>query len=104
MLKQQNSDGGKIHKGQEGSIRLVISGGDSAKPLDFLEKTLHQMALLIQLPVNRSGITNVALRRDYIAALVSRAVCLNCPSTISPVCQFGTPADSDFFQYFNGVS
>ena len=26
---------------QEGSIRLVISGGDSAKPLDFLEKTLH---------------------------------------------------------------
>ena len=50
MLKQQNSDGGKIHKGQEGNIRLAISGGDSAKPLDFLEKTLHQMALLIQMP------------------------------------------------------
>ena len=41
VLKQQNSDGGKIHKGQEGSIQLVISGGDSAKPLDFPEKTLH---------------------------------------------------------------
>ena len=40
VLKQQNSDGGKIYKGQEGSIRLVISGGDSAKPLDFPEKTL----------------------------------------------------------------
>ena len=66
MLKQQNSDGGKIHKGQEGSIRLVISGGDSAKPLDFLEKTLHQMALLIQVPVNRPRIGNVALRRDHI--------------------------------------
>lgn len=70
MLKQQNSDGGKIHKGQEGSIRLVISGGDSAKPLDFLEKTLHQMALFIQMPVNRPGIGNVALRRDHIAGPV----------------------------------
>ena len=38
MRKQQNRDGGKIHNGREGSIRLVISGGDSAKPLDFLEK------------------------------------------------------------------
>lgn len=38
VLKQQNSDGGKIHKGQEGSIRLVISGGDSAKSLDFPKK------------------------------------------------------------------
>lgn len=47
MLKQQNRDGGKIHNGREGSIRLVISGGDSAKPLDFLEKTLHQMAFSI---------------------------------------------------------
>lgn len=42
-----------MHKGQEGSSRLVISGGNSAKPLDFLEKTLHQMALFIQMPVNR---------------------------------------------------
>ena len=64
MLKQQNSDRGKIHKGQEGSIRLVISGGDSAKQLDFLKKTLHQMALFIQMPVNRPGIGNVVLRRD----------------------------------------
>ena len=55
MVKQQNSDGGKIHKGQEGSIRLVISGGDSAKPLDFLEKTLHQMALLIQMQLTGQG-------------------------------------------------
>ena len=67
MLKQQNSDRGKIHKGQEGSIRLVISGGDSAKQLDFLKKTLHQMALFIQMPVNRPGIGNVALRRDHTA-------------------------------------
>ena len=53
MLKQQNRDGGKIHNGREGSIRLVIFGGDSAKPLDFLEKTLHQMAFFIQMPVNQ---------------------------------------------------
>ena len=70
MLKQQNSDGGKIHKSQEESSRLVISGGDSVKLLDFLEKTLHQMALFIQMPVNRPGIGNVALRRDHIAGPV----------------------------------
>ena len=70
MLKQQNSDRGKMHKGQEGSSRLVISGGNSAKPLDFLEKTLHQMALFMQMPVNRPGIGNVALRRDHIAGPV----------------------------------
>ena len=70
MLKQQNSDGVKIHKGREESSRLVISGGDSAKPLDFLKKTLHQMALFIQMPVNRTGIGNVALRRDHIAGPV----------------------------------
>ena len=59
-----------MHKGQEGSSRLVISGGNSAKPLDFLEKTLHQMALFIQMPVNRPGIGNVALWRDHIAGPV----------------------------------
>ena len=70
MPKQQNSDGDKINEGEKGSIRLVISGGDSAKPLDFLEKTLHQMAFFIQMPVNRPGIGNVALRRDHIAGPV----------------------------------
>ena len=70
MLKQQNSDGGKINEGEKGSIQLVISGGNSAKPLDFLEKALHQMALLIQMPVNRPGIGNIALRRDHIAGTV----------------------------------
>ena len=40
MLKQQNSDGGKIHKGQEGSIRLVISGGDVEEILPLLTAAL----------------------------------------------------------------
>lgn len=44
-----------MHKGQEGSSRLVISGGNSAKPLDFLEKTLHQMALFIQMQSTSQG-------------------------------------------------
>ena len=70
MLKQQNSDGGKIHTGQEESIRLIIYGGDPAKPLDFLGKTLRQMVLLIQVPVNRPRIGNVVLRRDHITGPV----------------------------------
>ena len=104
MLNQQDSNGGKIHKGQEGSIRLVKSGGDSAKPLDFLKKTLHQMALLIQGPVYRPGIGDIAFGRNHIAGPVIRNIFPNRPGAIGPVCQHGTPADSDLFQQFNSVT
>ena len=97
MLNQQDSNGGKIHKGQEGSIRLVKSGGDSAKPLDFLKKTLHQMALLIQGPVYRPGIGDIAFGRNHIAGPVIRNIFPNRPGTIGPVFQHGTPAGSDLF-------
>jgi hypothetical protein len=46
-LNQQNSDRGQVHKGEKRRIQLVIPGGDSAKPFEFLEEALNQMALFI---------------------------------------------------------
>ena len=70
MLKQQNGDGGKRNESEEGTIQSVISGSDSAKPLDLLEEALHQIALLIQGPLYRPGIGDVALGRNHTAGPV----------------------------------
>lgn len=46
-LNQQNGNGCEIDKGEKRGIELVITRGKSAKPFDFLEETLDQMALLV---------------------------------------------------------
>ena len=66
-LNQQNSDRGKVNESEKRDIQFVISGGDPAKPLELLEKTLNQMTLFIQPPVYRPWIRNIALWRDHIA-------------------------------------
>ena len=47
MLNQQNEDRGQVNKGEERSVQLVISGGNSAKPFEFLEEAFNQMAFFI---------------------------------------------------------
>ena len=44
VLNQQDGDSGKENEGQERGIQFVISGGNSAEPLDFLEEALDQSA------------------------------------------------------------
>ena len=67
MLNQQDSNSGKVDEGQKRDIQLVISGGNSTKPLDFLKETLDQMSFLVQVPIHRPRFGNIALRRDHIA-------------------------------------
>lgn len=62
---QQNSNGGKAKEGQEGCVQLIVSGSDSAKPLDFLKETLKEMPLLVKISVSWPGNRNVALGRDH---------------------------------------
>ena len=62
------------------------------------------MAFLIQEPVYRPWIGNVAFGRNHIAGPVIPNIFPNRPGAIGPVCQHGTPADSDLFQQFNSVN
>lgn len=103
VLNQQNSNRSEEKEGQERGIALVISGGNSSKPLDFLEETLDQMALLVQMPVYWPRLGNVALWRDRVAGPMLRDINPNGSGAISPVCQYAAPADLDFFQQFNSV-
>ena len=61
------------------------------------------MALLIQEPVYRPWIGNVAFGRNHIAGPVIPNIFPNRPGAIGPVCQHGTLANSDLFQQFNSV-
>ena len=47
VLNQQNRDRSQINKGKKRSIQFVISGGNPAKPFDFLKETLNQMAFFV---------------------------------------------------------
>ena len=51
MLNQQNSDRSQINKGKKRSIQFVISGGNPAKPFDFLKETLNENLSSLFLPI-----------------------------------------------------
>ena len=62
------------------------------------------MAFLIQEPVYRPWIGNVAFGRNHIAGPVIPNIFPNRPGAIGPVCQHSTLANSDLFQQFNSVN
>ena len=58
MLNQQNRDSGKVNEGKKRVVGLVIAGGDTAEPLDFLKKAFDQVALFVEPLVVVPGLIN----------------------------------------------
>lgn len=66
---------------------MAALGSNSAEPLNFLEETLDQLPLLVQVPVYQSGIKHIALGRNYIMSPMLGDISPNGSSTISLICQ-----------------
>ena len=46
-LNQQNRNGGNVNESEKRRIQFIISGGDPAKPFEFLEETFNQMPFFV---------------------------------------------------------
>ena len=61
----------KMNESKETHSKLVITGSDPAKFLQFQEKCLNQMAFLVQTPIHIPRVRIVGLRRDAeISAMI----------------------------------
>ena len=59
-----------MDKGQEWGIKLVVTSKYPAKPLEFLEKALHQMSLLVGMPIDWPRIRVIAFGRNRIGGFL----------------------------------
>ena len=70
MLFQQNDNSSNVDKGQEGSVKFVIARKNPAKPFELLEEAFNQVTLLVDVPVYRPRVVDVALRRNRIGSIL----------------------------------
>ena len=98
VLNDQNSNGGKVGADKKRCVAFVISGGDSAKSLNFLKKALNRTAFFIPPPVHRPWVGNIAPGRDGIRCPLPCDKRSNRLSAVCPVCRDLAPAKVPFFQ------
>lgn len=91
-----------MNKGKERFGKLVISGSDTAKMLDLIEKALYQMTFLIQVPVNIPRINCIHFRRNCISSVFTGNITPNFRCAICPVSQNITPGNIQFGKQRNG--
>ena len=84
MLNQQDSDSGKEDESKKRGVQLVISGGNSAEPLNFLKETLDQVPLLVQMPSYRPRFRDITLGRNHIVGPMLSKVFPERPGTVRP--------------------
>ena len=85
-------------------VRLVVSGSNSAEPLDFQEEILNQMSFLVQIPVYWPGIRHVALGWNHVTNAMLWDIFPNGLGTISLDCQHITSAESNVFNQHYGMN
>src|SRR5262245_32633854 len=61
---EPNDGGGKVDRRQEVAGRLVVSGSDGTKLLQFAEKVLDQVAFLVEVLVVIARVFSIAVGRD----------------------------------------
>lgn len=82
--------------------KFVVSGSDTSKMLNFIEKTFHQMTFLIQVPVNIPRIDCINFGRNCVSRVFTRNIVSDVSRAIRPVpqniasvnLQFGKQRDS----------
>ncbi len=103
MLFQQNSNSTDINESQERGIELIIACKDSTKPLEFLEETLHQMTLLVNVPIDKPWVSDRILWWDRISNVLGRNIFPNSLSPISFITQDIAAFNIDLTEQFNRV-
>ena len=74
---QQNKNRSKKDTGKKNVISFVITSGNPAKPLWFLEKAFDHMAILIDMPVATPRSDRIAFRRNCIFTVCSLNIIKN---------------------------
>ena len=70
-LCKKYTNTGKMNESKETHSKLVITGSDPAKFLQFQEERLYQVSLLVQAPIHIPRVRIVGLRRDAeISAMI----------------------------------
>ena len=101
MLFQQNSNSTDINESQERGIELIIACKDSTKPLEFLEETLYQMTLLVNVPIDRPWVSDRILWWDRISSVLGRNILPNGLGPISFITQDIATFNIDLTEQFN---
>ena len=63
---QQNKSRSKKYAGKKDIIALVITSGNSAKPLEFLEETFNHVAIFVNMPVAEPRSDCIAFGRNRV--------------------------------------
>ena len=60
-----------MNERQEGLGEFVVTCGDAPELLDATEETLDQIAVLVEVPIERTGVEPIGTRRDCRLAALS---------------------------------
>lgn len=82
-----------MHEGQKGHSQLVIAGSDPAEYLELIEKTLDQMAFLIDVKVTKPRLNHITLGWDRIRCILFGDIRANGLCPICFIAQNVAPAD-----------
>ena len=104
LLFQQNSNSANINKSQERGIELIVASKDPTKPLEFLEETLHQMTLLISVPIDGPWVGGRVLWWDRISGVLGRNILPNGLGPIGFIPQDIATFNIDLTEQFNRVN
>lgn len=80
---QQNKSRSKKYAGKKDIIALVITSGNSAKPLEFLQETFDHMAIFVNMPVAEPRSDCIAFGRNRVLTVntlnvVENLICSVC--------------------------
>ena len=62
---QPNESAREMNKRQEGGGKLVVAGGDSSEVLEACEETFDQVAIPVDMPIERARIDAIRARRNH---------------------------------------
>ncbi len=103
MLFQQDSNSANINESQKRRIKLIIASKNPTKPLELLEETLHQMTLLVNVPIDGPWVSGRSLWRDRISSVLGSNILPNGLGTIGFITQNIAAFNIDLTEQFNRV-
>ncbi len=102
MLFNQNGNSRDKNESEKGLGKLVVAGGNTAKVLEFVEETLHQMALLVNPPVAIPRVRVVYFWRNAIIASAFEDVFPDFIGAISLIAKYNALHDFNMVKNISG--
>ena len=91
-----------MHERQKGHSQLVITGSNSAKNLELIEKALDQMPLLVSMEITGPGVDAIFPGRNGIVGLLLRDIVPDLLRTIGLVAQNVASGNLQLREQING--